>query len=118
MSSGPISADRLTDGETRKPLEEKFRRLRDEWKTQRGPVSSITKLVLHPAYQKIIGMGPDAVPFLLQELQRDPDVWFWALRAITEADPVPPAIRGNIAAMAEAWLRWGREQGYQWSNGG
>ena len=93
-------------------IEQKFIRLRDEWKSQRGPVSSTTKVVMHPAYQTIIGMGIDAVPLLLRELETNLDQWFWALRSITEADPVAEKDRGDGQAMAKAWLEWGRDQGY------
>ena len=95
-------------------IEQKFIRLRDEWKSQRSPVSSPTKLLMHPAYQTIIGMGADVVPLLLRELETSIDNWFWALRAITEAEPVAEADRGDGAAMARVWLQWGRDQGYQW----
>ena len=76
-----------------------------------GFVDSQYLLTIHPAYQQIIGMGPAVVPLLLRELEREVDHWFWALKAITGADPVPPASRGKVREMAEAWLRWGREQG-------
>jgi hypothetical protein len=97
-------------------VERKFVRLRNEWKAQRGHHASSAKLAMHPAYQKIIGMGPDVVPLLLRELasEREPDAWFWALRAITEANPVPDEARGDGRAMALAWLEWGKDQGYQW----
>lgn len=103
-----------SDPSTHEDLERKFVRLRDQWKRNRPPESSSTRLTAHPAYLKIIGMGPDAVPLLLRELEREPDFWFVALRSITEADPVPDAIRGNVAAMAEAWLSWARDHGYHW----
>ena len=45
-------------------IEKKFLRLRDEWKSQRGHDSSTSNLVMHSAYQKIIGIGPEAIPFL------------------------------------------------------
>lgn len=95
-------------------IESKFIRLRDEWKAQRGYSSSTEQLVMHSAYQKIIGMGSDAIPLILRELATSPDRWFWALRAITDEDPVLPEARGNSEAMRQAWLEWGREQGYQW----
>jgi hypothetical protein len=95
-------------------VERKFLRLRDEWKAKRGHDSSTVNLVMHSAYQRIIGLGPDAVPLLLRELATNPDRWFWALRAITEEDPVPEADRGNSEAMTRAWLAWGRERGYKW----
>jgi hypothetical protein len=93
--------------------EEKFNRLRDEWKKQRGHEPSTIKAILLPPYQKIIGMGSYAIPLLLQELSQQPDNWFWALMAITENDPVTEEIRGDGTAMAQAWLKWGEERGYK-----
>lgn len=93
-------------------LEKKFVRLRDTWKRERGPESATPRLVLHPAYQTIIGMGPSAIPFLLRELETQPDQWFWALQAITEENPVPPASNGNWTAMAQEWIAWGKKKGY------
>lgn len=72
------------------------------------------KIILIPAFQKIIGMGQDAVPFLLRELETNPDNWFWALMMITDEDPVPEDIRGDGEAMAKAWIEWGKERGYEW----
>ena len=71
-------------------------------------------LTLVPAYQHIIGMGESAVPLMLRELRDDPDPdhWFSALKAITEADPVPDEVRGNVKAMADAWVAWGEQEGY------
>jgi hypothetical protein len=93
--------------------EQKFVRLRDEWRSKRGHHSDTASLVMHDAYQRIIGMGHAAIPFLLRELAERPDRWFWALRAITEQDPVPQEDRGNGKVMARAWLQWGREHGYR-----
>ncbi len=59
-------------------------------------------------------MGPAIIPFLFRELEKRTGHWHRALRRITGADPVPPADRGNIGKIAEAWLRWGKEHGYQW----
>lgn len=97
-----------------KATEEKFIRLRDQWKAETAHVSSTTRLVLHPAYQAIIGMGPDVVPLLLRELERRVDNWFWALHAVTQADPAPTDSQGDGQKMAKAWLVWGKEQGYEW----
>ena len=69
--------------------EQKFERLAVAWKLQRQHISSPAKLVMCPAYQSIIGMGETAIPLLLRALEQELDQWFWALRAITETDPVP-----------------------------
>jgi hypothetical protein len=58
-------------------------------------------------------MGPAAIPFILKDLQDNgPNHWFWALHAITEENPVPKDHPGDIVAMTEAWLQWGRTKGY------
>src|SRR5262249_49511472 len=93
-------------------LEAVFRRLADEWRSAIAHFSSTTKRVQHPAYQRIIALGPKVVPLLLRELKERPNHWFAALRALTGADPVPSSDHGRIDAMTEAWVRWGEEQGY------
>jgi len=94
-------------------LEERFVRLASEWKKDTCLSSKIRDKVAHLAYQKIIGMGPAAIPFILKDLQENgPNHWFWALHAITEENPVPQDHPGDIVAMTEAWLQWGRTKGY------
>jgi hypothetical protein len=95
-------------------LEAVFADLVQRWKAERGPSSSTTELAMCPSYQRIIGLGPAAIPYLLRELEREPDHWFWALKAITGADPVPAQSRGKIGEMARHWTLWGRERGYSW----
>ena len=95
-------------------LEDKFRRLAATWLAETAYVSSSSDLVARPAFQEIVGMGLPVIPLLLRELENRTGHWHRALRRITGADPVPPADRGNIDRAAEAWLRWGKEQGYEW----
>jgi hypothetical protein len=84
-----------------------------QWKSETRYVSSTSDMVLHPAYQRIIGLGPAAVPLILDELRREPNHWFWALKAITGEDPVPPADRGRLDRMTAAWLAWGQRAGFR-----
>lgn len=95
----------------RKALRTQFDALADEWAQATRFQSSSTEIAMHPAYQRIIGMGPDALPLILDRLSRRPEHWFWALGAISGEDPVPPADAGKVEDMTEAWLRWGRSQG-------
>ena len=92
----------------------RFQRLADEWKSTGRFSSSVTAIAMQPAYQQIIGLGPAAVPLILRELSREPHQWFWALKAITDADPVKPENIGIPAGMAADWLTWGAENGYSW----
>jgi hypothetical protein len=95
-------------------VEEQFKRLAAVWLTETAYISSTTDLVAHSAFQEIVGMGPAVIPLLLRELEKRTAHWQWALRRITGVNPVPPVDRGNLEKAAEAWLRWGKEHGYQW----
>jgi hypothetical protein len=97
-----------------KVAQERFARLAADWKAFESPSSSVTDLAMHPSYQQIIGMGEIAIPFIVEELEREPDHWFWALHCITGVDPVPEDDRGNIDAMSAAWIDWARKHGYEW----
>ena len=111
-SQGNLGGPALGGDKTQAEIEARFRQLVAVWKEQTEHLSSATKMAMHPAYQQIIGMGPVAVPWLLGELRREPDHWFWALWAITGADPIPPENRGKVVEMAQAWLKWGEANGY------
>ena len=93
---------------TRARRRDRFLDLARRWRHDTRWLSSTTEISLHPAYQEIIGMGPDALPFILEELRDSSDHWFWALKAISSEDPVPPSARGSVKHMTSAWLRWGR----------
>jgi hypothetical protein len=92
-------------------LQAKFEKLANEWRRNTTFSSSVTDIVLDPNYQQIIGMGAVAVPLILNELKQSPEHWFWALAAITGADPAKNEPDGDIEAAAEAWIRWGVERG-------
>lgn len=91
--------------------EDEFRRLADEWERDRPRGVNVAEMAMHPAYQLIIGMGPRAVPLIMARLEQKPAHWFWALHAITGADPVPEESQGRLKEMAAAWLAWGAEHG-------
>lgn len=99
---------------TRETIFERFECLVREWRADTQLISSTTSMILHKAYQEIIGLGPVVIPLLLRELQNKPDYWFAALKALTGVDPVAASDRGRLAAMTSAWLEWGRDQGYTW----
>lgn len=91
---------------------ERFERLAREWKDRSKYLSNTAQMAMLKPYQRIIGMGEPAVPFILEELQQEPDHWFWALEMITEENPVPPESAGRVPQMAQAWIEWGKKQGY------
>jgi hypothetical protein len=89
-----------------------FRQLTDQWREETRFLSSTTAICTHPAYQRVIGLGPQVIPLILTELQKEPGHWFWALQALTGENPVRLADQGNLPTMTAAWLTWGRDNGW------
>jgi len=92
-----------------------FKNLVAQWRNERGSTSSTSKMVACPAYAKIMGMGPKAIPLILAQLRSEgdnPDHWFWALQSMTLANPVADEDEGNLRRMAAAWLEWGAKEGH------
>lgn len=96
------------------PKKLKFDKLAKQWYTEVSGSSFVAEKINHPAYQQIIEMGPAVVPFLLRELEQKPTHWFHALQTITGVNPIKPEQRGRVKHMAQAWLQWGKNNGYQW----
>src|SRR5438552_857445 len=92
-------------------LRARFNSLLETWKAETAPLSDTGRICSHWAYQQIVGMGPLGLPFIFEEMRRSPPLWFWALRAITGENPVPPEHRGNIKAMTDDWLHWAGDEG-------
>jgi hypothetical protein len=89
-----------------------FHAAAEQWRRETRNVSSMSVMVMHPAYQRIVGLGQDAVGLLLKELEERKDFWFWALASITGANPVKPGHEGRISLMAADWIEWGRQHSY------
>jgi len=91
-----------------------FSELADRWISETSGFSSIRKKVNHKAYQDIIALGQPAIGLILNRLQEDefPRHWFVALKVLTGEDPILPNQRGVLVEMKNAWLDWGRTNGY------
>lgn len=93
----------------------RFYSLLGRWKEETKVISDTNATAMHPAYQQIIGMGPAALPYIYVELQKEPGHWFWALKAITCADPVPAEAQGRTKLMQKAWLNWLQNNVASWA---
>lgn len=106
-----LNTPEIDAAEETSSLADEFRHHADLWLSETANSSSIRQSVLHPSYQRIIGMGKPALPLIFERLAARPDPWFWALRAITGVDPVNPNDAGQVRKMADAWLAWARDRG-------
>lgn len=94
-------------------LESEFTELAGRWLAETAYVSALPQIVMHPAYQQIIGMGRDALGPMLRWMQQGrPGYWFWALETIARETPVTEAMRGRTREMKQAWIKWGEDHGF------
>jgi hypothetical protein len=89
-------------------IAKEFQAHAERWLADTANSSSLQQAVMHPSYQRIIGMGRAVLPLIFERLQEQPDPWFWALRAITGENPVHSSDAGRVRKMAEVWLAWAR----------
>ncbi len=91
-----------------------FNALADNWRNESELLSSTQNIINCPSYQKIIEMGSVAVPFIIRELQKGKGFglghWSHALEVLTGENPVRPEKKGNIQAIADAWLEWAKNK--------
>lgn len=86
-----------------------FHELAARWEAETGGLSNLRSIVLNHSYQQIIGLGPQVLPLLLEDLRSNSRDWFWALNAITRQDPASLIDRFDEAR--RTWLSWGQVQG-------
>jgi hypothetical protein len=99
---------------TNENIESQVASLLKRWREETAYLSSSTAITGHPAYLELIALGTAALPFLFRDLAQTGDGHLSkALTAITGAHPVPADERGQVRKIAQTWLGWARENGYQ-----
>lgn len=88
----------------------RFLRLKNQWKKETRLVSSGSVLINNGCYKNIIDMGSIAVPWIIRELRRSNDHWFFALEKITGVDPIKEENIGIIEKMKNDWIDWASNQ--------
>lgn len=89
-----------------------FLTLKNKWKEEVLFFSSGSKIISNSAYIDIIGFGPIAVPWIIRELKRNKDHWFYALEKITGENPIKEENIGRIDEMRNDWIDWALKNDY------
>jgi hypothetical protein len=94
-------------------IEEKFSRLVRRWRKETRHISSVHEKSMNLAYQKIIGMGKEVLPFIFRDFERTHDDWIWALTAIIDDESIPDT-QGleSFSEVVDAWLSWAKANDY------
>jgi hypothetical protein len=90
---------------------ERFDKLADDWQAETAMMSSPIGRVSHRAYQQIVGMGPTAVPLIMERWRTYDDDWGWALAAIVGEDAAAGTI--TYGDMKAKWLEWYEQSAYE-----
>jgi hypothetical protein len=93
-------------------LEKEFNELSGTWYRETRMLSFARQKALHPCYQKIIGMGKDALPFIFRELQNGKGDWMWAIESIARLPDNPVPKGATYKDAVNVWLQWARANGY------
>lgn len=59
-----------------------FKKHLEKWQHDTRFLSSTSAITAHPSFQYIVNMGGNAVPYILEEIERRPSNLVWALNAI------------------------------------
>lgn len=98
-------------------IEQRFNRLKADWKAATVYHSNPSIIMRHPAMRAIVAMGDDVVPIILRELSLVPSMGLiWALGEITGENIAPPKVENgfvqwSLAEQVQAWQQWGHEKG-------
>lgn len=77
-----------------------FDRYLEKWQHDTHFLSSVSAITSHPSFIRIVNMGGNAVPFIIEEIERRPSNLVWALNAIFHKKI------GNGQSVTEACKLW------------
>ena len=79
------------------------------WNDDTMMSSSMREICTHWAYQRVIGLGFEAVPLIMERIKEGDRHWGWALTSITGENPAEEC--DSLQEASEAWLQWGAQKG-------
>lgn len=85
-------------------LSERFDALVKAWKNNTFFESSMSRIIEDPNFQAILAMEEKAVPFIINEIEKEPSVLVWALNMITERS-VESRQRLTVTEACKRWVK-------------
>jgi hypothetical protein len=61
------------------------------------------------AFEQIVGMGAEVVPYLLERVAAGESEWIYALKCIVGKDQESPDMIGDEERVVGAWIEWGKK---------
>lgn len=87
-----------------------FIKLKERWNNETIFASSGSEIISNSAYKKIISKGTVVLPWIIRDLKRTNNHWFFALEQITGENPIKPLNIGKVEDMKADWLNWATDK--------
>ena len=92
-------------------IAEKLAKFKKRWKEETLVNSDFSEVISNEWFLKIIGLGPDVLPYLYPLIEAEGGLWCIAVEAIT--DVTPDVVDGtDFRELSTFWLNWLRDNGY------
>lgn len=85
-------------------MRQRFEESYQRWKRESWMFSSPRALTSHPDFRTIVEMGRDAVPYILDKLEKEPSPLVWALNRIYDRS-ISEGKYLSIPQLAQKWLQ-------------
>lgn len=85
-------------------VKSQFERYAATWEEQASYMSTVYEMTRLPSYRRIVDLGPDVVPHIIERMRTKPGHWFWALKEIVGEDKAAGAI--TLAEATRRWIEW------------
>lgn len=82
------------------------KKLIEDWHNETLLMSSTDEMQKVESFSQIVRYGRSALPSIVDDLERKPSLLMLAAAEITGENPITEGIRGDIRAMAGAWVGW------------
>jgi hypothetical protein len=100
-----------TPATQQKTERQRFNELSAKWKKATWHFSLERQQVSHRTFHKILVMGDPAIPFILEDIQKEPiQGWFYALELLSDEDHQTGEL--SLDDLIKYWVKWGKEKGY------
>ena len=85
-------------------LRDRFNVLYNQWYKDTEFLSSVDPIVNHPAFNAIVRMGKDAVPYILDKIDKEPSPLVWTLNLIFKSK-ISNDSRLTVSEACRLWVK-------------
>ena len=88
-----------------KECRETLARLARQCRRDTQMLSNPRQIATNPAYQQVVRLGKRTIPYIVDAMKKDRDLWFAALAAITGEEPQGFSVVSDIGTAIDMWVK-------------